>query len=361
MGMQAASFCLHNQPPALTFSPKQPLLSHQRTAPRKISSSFFGLRYQKPLLQNAPKSYLLPGLNQRIKESSLSRLTRGFVVYASSSNEEDKLSFSGRENTSVDGVEPFRGKSGSVSFSGITHHLVEEDRLVSAPFEESGGSFLWIWGPIALISSLLLPQFVVNYVFGGLVKGEVTSEIVTSFTSEVMFYIGLAIFLQVTDLVQKPYLQFSAKRWSLITGLKGYLTSAYFAMGIKLSAPVFAACATWPIIRFPAVVSVAPFLAGCLAQFVLESRLENRGSSSWPLVPIIFEVYRLYQLGKAANFIQRLMSSMRGAPITPELMEKSGALYGMVVTFQVVGLVCLWSLLTFLIRLFPSRPVSENY
>lgn len=117
------------------------------------------------------------------------------------------------------------------------------------------------------------------------------AEIVTSFTSEVMFYIGLAIFLQVTDLVQKPYLQFSAKRWSLITGLKGYLTSAYFAMGIKLSAPVFAACATWPIIRFPAVVSVAPFLAGCLAQFVLESRLENRGSSSWPLVPIIFEVH----------------------------------------------------------------------
>lgn len=124
---------------------------------------------------NTFSAYLLPGLNQRIKESSLSRLTRGFVVYASSSNEEDKLSFSGRVNTNFDGVEPFRGKSGSVSFSGITHHLVEEDRLVSAPFEESGGSFLWIWGPIALISSLLLPQFVVNNVFGGFIKGEVTS------------------------------------------------------------------------------------------------------------------------------------------------------------------------------------------
>lgn len=74
-----------------------------------------------------------------------------------------------------------------------------------------------------------------------------------------------------------------------------------------------------------------------------------------------WQVYRLYQLGKAANFVQRLMSSMRGAPITPELMEKSTALYGMVVTFQVLGIVCLWSLLTFLIRLFPSRPVRENY
>lgn len=106
-----------------------------------------------------------------------------------------------------------------------------------------------------------------------------------------MFYIGLAIFLQVTDLVQKPYLQFSAKRWSLITGLKGYLTCAFFAMGIKIFAPIYAACATWPILRFSAVVSVAPFLAGCLAQYVLESRLESRGSSSWSLVPIIFEVH----------------------------------------------------------------------
>jgi hypothetical protein len=119
-----------------------------------------------------------------------------------------------------------------------------------------------------------------------------SAEIVSLFLSEVMFYIGLATFLCVTEHVQKPYLQFSAKRWSLITGLRGYLTSAFFTMGFKVFAPLFVVYATWPVLGFPALVSVAPFLVGCLVQYAFEKRLESRGSSSWPLVPILFEVYK---------------------------------------------------------------------
>lgn len=58
----------------------------------------------------------------------------------------------------VYGVEPFGGKSGSVSFIGLTHQMVEEGKLVSSPFKENK-SFLWVVAPIALISSILLPQF----------------------------------------------------------------------------------------------------------------------------------------------------------------------------------------------------------
>lgn len=112
----------------------------------------------------------------------------------------------------------------------------------------------------------------------------------TSLSFEVLFYIGLATFLSVTDYVQRPYLQFSAKRWGLITGLRGYLTSAFFTMGFKVVAPLFAVYVTWPTVGLPALVSVAPFLIGCFAQFIFEKRLDKRGSSSWPLVPIIFEV-----------------------------------------------------------------------
>ncbi|KAK3039556.1 hypothetical protein RJ639_027700 [Escallonia herrerae] len=182
-----------------------------------------------------------------------------------------------------------------------------------------------------------------------------------SFSSEVMFYVGLAVFLHVTDHVQKPYLQFSPKRWGLITGLRGYLTSAFFTMGLKVFAPLFAVFVTWPVIGLPALVSVAPFLASCLAQSVFEKHLQKRGSSSWPLLPLIFEVYRLYQLSKAAHFVEKLMMSMKGTPVSPEVLERSGALVALLVTFQVLGVVCLWSLLTFLQRLFPSRPVAENY
>jgi hypothetical protein len=55
------------------------------------------------------------------------------------------------------------------------------------------------------------------------------------------------------------------------------------------------------------------------------------------------------------------MFSLKGLPTSPELLERSGALFAMIVTFQVLGVVCLWSLMTFRLRLFPSRPVAENY
>lgn len=73
------------------------------------------------------------------------------------------------------------------------------------------------------------------------------------------------------------------------------------------------------------------------------------------------QVYRLYQLSKAAHFIERLMFSMKDLPRSPELLDRGAAMVSMIVTFQVIGVVCLWSLLTFLLRLFPSRPVAENY
>lgn len=116
------------------------------------------------------------------------------------------------------------------------------------------------------------------------------AEIVSSLVFEVLFYIGLATFLLVTDHVQRPYLQFSTKRWGLITGLRGYITSSFFAMGFKVVAPLFAVYVTWPVVGLPALVAVAPFLFGCAAQFAFETFLDKRGSSCWPLVPIVFEV-----------------------------------------------------------------------
>ena len=78
---------------------------------------------------------------------------------------------------------------------------------------------------------------------------------------------------------------------------------------------------------------------------------------------VCFQVYRLYQLSKAAHFIDILMHAMKEAPVTPtlDIVERGGALVAMIVTFQVLGLLCLWSLVTFLMRLFPSRPVADNY
>ncbi|XP_050213174.1 uncharacterized protein LOC126664705 [Mercurialis annua] len=305
------------------------------------------------------------GSSSRTYRSSLSRRV---LVHASSSNSsaDTNLQLSYRQTSGVpvasfDGLEPFRGNSGSVSFCGLTHQSVEARKLVSAPFSEDKGSFLWVLGPIALLSSLFVPQFYLNNAIESFIKDAILVEIVSSLFSEAMFYAGVSIFLLVTDRIQRPYLQFSPKSWGLVTGLKGYLTSAFFAMGFKVIAPLLVVFITWPVLRLPALVAVLPFLAGCIAQRIFEIRLDQRGSSCWPLVPIIFEVYRIYQLTKATHFIEKLMFAMRELPESPQLFERNNALIVMIVTFQVLGVVCLWSLLTFFIRLFPSRPVAENY
>ncbi|KAJ0230778.1 Uncharacterized protein HA466_0304940 [Hirschfeldia incana] len=187
-------------------------------------------------------------------------------------------------------AELFRGKSGSVSFNGLTHQLVEESKLVSGPFqEEDKGSFLWVLAPAVLISSLILPQFFLSGAIEATFKNDTVAEVVTSFCFETAFYAGLAIFLSVTDRVQRPYLDFSSKRWGLITGLRGYLMSTFLMMGLKVVVPVFAVYMTWPALGMDALIAVLPFLVGCAVQRGFEAQLERRGSSCWPVVPIVFE------------------------------------------------------------------------
>lgn len=323
----------------------------------------FRFQRQKFRFGNASKC-----LKWVIKEPSLLGLNKfqRLLIHASDSNVNGSLEVHSNQNSSVpvteyNGVEPFRGKSGSVSFYGLTYESVEEGKLESSPFEEEGSSYFWLLAPTVFVASLILPQFFIGSVVAAFFKDVILVDIVSSISSDALFYIGLATFLHVADRVQRPYLQYSSKRWGLITGLRGYLYSAFLTMGLKIIAPLFLLLVTWPVVRLTAIVGMAPFLVGCVVQFAFERSLDKRGSSCWPLVPIIFEVYRLYQLTKAANFAENLISAMNRLPGTPELVERSGALFAMILTCQVLGLVCLWSLMTFLLRLFPSRPVADNY
>ncbi|MBA0720634.1 hypothetical protein Golax_008247 [Gossypium laxum] len=103
---------------------------------------------------------------------------------------------------------------------------------MSAAFQEDKGSFLWVLAPIALISSLILPQFFFSSAIEAFFKDDTLVGILfqlylfllyilfTTIENCVLFFLGLGVFLLVTDHVQRPYLQFSAKRWGLITGLR---------------------------------------------------------------------------------------------------------------------------------------------
>ena len=107
-----------------------------------------------------------------IKEPSLLGLNKfqRTLVHASdstvngASEAELKQSSSVPVNGGYNGFEPFPGKSGSVSFYGLTHQSVEEGKLESAPFKQEESSYLWVLAPVAFISSLILPQFFVGTV-----------------------------------------------------------------------------------------------------------------------------------------------------------------------------------------------------
>ncbi|XP_047981060.1 uncharacterized protein LOC125222466 isoform X2 [Salvia hispanica] len=296
MKLQSASVFLQTCPPSIQISPRrfQAVNKHHRNQS--------GLIIPRPL-------------HIQLKSVVSSLRSEGFIRAANLISPR-KLDFRVFVRK---GSEGFHGKSGSVSFGGLSHQSVEEGKLVSAPFKEGTGSLLWALAPAALIAALIVPQFFV------------AAAVEEAFRNEIF------------------------------AGLKGYLASTYFTMGFKVFAPLLAVYVTWPVIGISALVSVAPLLAGCLVQYIFEKRLERNGSSSWPLIPIIFEVYRIYQLTRATSFIERLVYGMREASATPAVMERTGALISMIVTFRVIGVVCLWSFLTFLLRLFPSRPVAENY
>lgn len=114
-----------------------------------------------------------------IKEPSLlglNKFQRRTLTHASDSTVNGALEVHPNQSSSVfvnNGVEPFHGKSGSVSFYGLTYQSVEEGKLESAPFKQEESSYLWVLAPVAFISSLILPQFfigtIVDAFFNGLI------------------------------------------------------------------------------------------------------------------------------------------------------------------------------------------------
>ncbi|MBA0691629.1 hypothetical protein Goari_009246 [Gossypium aridum] len=151
------------------------------------------------------------------------------------------------------GVELCHGKSGSISFHGLTHQLVEESKLMSAAFQEDKGSFLWVLAPIALISSLILPQFFFSSAIEAFFKDDtLCQEVGSHYRTQV------------------------------------YLSSSFFTMGFKVVAPLLAVFLTWPALGFQALVAVAPFLIDSAAQHAFKTILDKHQSSCWPLIPIIF-------------------------------------------------------------------------
>ncbi|KAL8141178.1 hypothetical protein V2J09_007199 [Rumex salicifolius] len=221
--------------------------------------------------------------------------------------------------------------------------MVEGTKSESTRLKSGSGSLLWLAGCVVLILSYTLPPVLIGGLVNLMIKNMSLAEIVVSLSSEAAFYAGVAAFLIITDRVQRPYMQTSPRRWSLINGLRGYSLSTYIATGLKIVVPLFAVYISWSDLGLDGLITVAPILLGCLTQLVFEVSL------------------RMYQVNRAVYYIERLVYAMGEVPKSPHLLERGDTLVGMVVILQALGLVCLWCLITFLVRLlFPCTLVVDD-
>ncbi|KAL3626881.1 hypothetical protein CASFOL_029286 [Castilleja foliolosa] len=109
--------------------------------------------------------------SKRSSNVALVSFSRNEVVLRSANlSSQRKLGFRVEAKKDSD---PFRGKSGSILFGGLSHQSVEESKLESAPFKEEIGSLLWVLAPVALISALIVPQFFIVTAIESAYKNEV--------------------------------------------------------------------------------------------------------------------------------------------------------------------------------------------
>lgn len=72
------------------------------------------------------------------------------------------------------------------------------------------------------------------------------------------------------------------------------------------------------------------------------------------------QVYRLHQLNRAAQLVTALSFSVKGAETTPQTLAINSSLGTLFHVLQFLGVICIWSLSSFLMRLFPSSAVAPD-
>jgi hypothetical protein len=250
----------------------------------------------------------------------------------------------------------FDGKPGFVAFGGGNHQHLKEGEFSSTSSEEGNRSLIWLLGPIALVASVVLPPFYLRKSFEAVFGDSLPTDFLILFFTEALFYSGTAVFLLVADYMQRPFFQFLPDKHSFVNRLHGYRVVSIATLVLSVLLPLVCLGLVWPWTGPAASAAIAPYLGGLIVQFAFEQYVQHKKSPVWPLVPVVFQVYRLHQLNRSAQLVASLMLSIRGAETTPQTMAINGALQTMLNFLQLLGIICLWSMATFIIRLFPSQP-----
>ncbi|XP_043705785.1 uncharacterized protein LOC122655610 isoform X3 [Telopea speciosissima] len=181
------------------------------------------------------------------------------------------------------------------------------------------------------------------------------------FFTEALFYSGVAVFLLLIDYLRRPCeLVSSSMSYVNETNHLGHRISSVTVLVLSLIIPMVTMGLVWPWTGPAASATLAPYLVGIVVQFAFEQYAKYRKSPSWPIIPIIFQVYRLHQLNRAAQLVTALSFTVRGAEATSHNLSISSSLGTLLNVLQFLGIICIWSLSSFLMRSIPSVTVREQ-
>ncbi|KAJ7558933.1 hypothetical protein O6H91_04G061900 [Diphasiastrum complanatum] len=240
------------------------------------------------------------------------------------------------------------GRSGFASFYR-NFKTEKEDKfgLVNSSSKTKTQSFLWLVAPFILVASIVIPPIFLRQLIETVLEDTLVTDFVILFFTEAAFYIGAYLFLYIT---QKLWAQVQPQKpeWSLAVYVQGYRVSSLICLALSVILPIVSIYLVWPWIGPAAAAALVPYMAGLVVQFWFEESMKE--SSLWPHIQVIFQVYRLHQLNRGAQLAAGLLFTLKGIESTAETLAINGSLQTLMTVIQLLGIICLWSLGSFLVQ-----------
>lgn len=249
------------------------------------------------------------------------------------------------------------GKPGLISF----YNRPYKTEVVVSKVQKKQSGLLWFLGPAVLVASFIIPSLYLRRVLSTVFEDSLLTDFLILFFTEAIFYCGVAVFLLIIDHLRRPVELESAENDDRIVPPQlGQRISSVAALVLSLMIPMVTMGLVWPWTGPAASATLAPYLVGIIVQFAFEQYARYQRSPSWPVIPIIFHVYRLHQLNRAAQLVTALSFTVRGAEMTPHNLEISSSLGTLLNVLQFLGVICIWSLSSFLMKVFPPSPKTAE-
>ncbi|CAM8916045.1 unnamed protein product [Rhodiola kirilowii] len=256
-------------------------------------------------------------------------------------------------------LEDTGGRPGFLSFYNRPYK--REDKAAVPISHGNSTSISWFVGPAVLVASFILPSLYLRKVISTVFEDSLLTDFLILFFTEALFYGGVAVYLLLTDRLCRNSDTPMTLNSTKILGPKWADRIASVAvLTLSLIIPMVTMGVVWPWTGPAASATLAPYLVGIVVQFSFEQYARYINSPSWPIIPIVFQIYRLHQLNRAAQLVTALSFTVRGTEMTAHNLAILSSLGTLLNVLQFLGVICIWSLSSFIMRFFPPAAVVER-